>query len=162
MKKYNQGFYNLMEEAGILSSISFDGYIKDVIGFGNSQALNLDGFDFEPRMQLEFDYNQLQVENRIKVMATYADKDSEVIPFGTKGFETSRGVIPRQKARFLMDEDDYRKYLIAVRAQAHHELPLPHSWRYRVSHNKLIALLRCQIIRTKKPLAWLSSGKETI
>lgn len=114
MRKYNEGFYSLMDEAGILSSKSFDLYIKDVIGFGNSQALNLDGFSFEPTMQMEFDYEQLQVENNIKVMATYTDKDSEAIPFGSKGFETSRGVIPRQKARFLMDEDEYRKYLIAV------------------------------------------------
>lgn len=111
MKKYSEGFYTLMSEAGILSRESFDGYLKDIIGFGNSQALNLDGFTFEPAMQLNFDYEQIQVENRIKVMATYTDKDSEAIPFGTKGFTTSRGVIPRQKARFLMDEDDYRKYL---------------------------------------------------
>lgn len=115
MKKYSEGFYTLMSEAGILSRASFDGYLKDVIGFGNSQALNLDGFSFEPAMQLNFDYEQIQVENRIKVMATYTDKDSEAIPFGTKGFTTSRGVIPRQKARFLMDEDDYRKYLSVVR-----------------------------------------------
>ena len=115
MKKYSEGFYTLMSEAGILSRASFDGYLKDVIGFGNSQALNLDGFAFEPAMQLNFDYEQIQVENRIKVMATYTDKDSEAIPFGTKGFTTSRGVIPRQKARFLMDEDDYRKYLSVVR-----------------------------------------------
>lgn len=114
MNKYNNGFHNLMEEAGILSQKSFDAYIKDVIGFGNSQALNLDGFNFEPTMQLEFDYEQIQLENRIKVMATYTDKDSEAIPFGTKGFTSSRGVIPRQKARFLMDEDDYRKYLVTV------------------------------------------------
>lgn len=114
MNKYSTGFYTLMAEAGILSKDSFSAYINDVVGFGNSQALNLDGFDFEPTMQLEFDYKQLQLENRLKVMATYTDKDSEAIPFGSKGFETSGGVIPRQKARFIMDEDDYRKYLVAV------------------------------------------------
>lgn len=103
-----------MDEAGILSSESFDLYIKDVLGFGEQQSLNLDGFTFEPTMQLDFDYEQLQLESHLKVMATYTDKDSEAIPFGTKGFTSSRGVIPRQKARFLMDEDDYRKYLLTV------------------------------------------------
>lgn len=115
MNKYSEGFYTLMEEAGILSSKSFSLYIKDVIGFGNIQDLNLDGFSWDPISSLTFDYEQLIASNRLKVMATYVDKDSEAIPFGTEGFESVRGVVPRQKARFLWDEDDYRKYLDAVR-----------------------------------------------
>lgn len=114
MKTYNSGFYTLMDEAGLLNSQNFSLYIDNVLGYGNTQALKLDGFTFEPVNQLDFDYRQLQIENQLKVMATYTDKDSEAIPFGTKGFESSYGVIPRQKARAIMDEDDYRKYLIAV------------------------------------------------
>lgn len=113
--KYTQGFHTLMEEAGILSSKSFSLYIKDVVGFGNLQDLNLDGFSWDPVSSLTFDYEQMIVSNRLKVMATYTDKDSEAIPFGTEGFESARGVVPRQKARFIWDEDDYRKYLDAVR-----------------------------------------------
>ena len=112
--RYSSGFYTLMEEAGILSSKSFSLYIKDVVGFGNLQDLNLDGFSWDPISSLTFDYEQLIVSNRLKVMATYVDKDSEAIPLGTEGFESVRGVVPRQKARFLWDEDDYRKYLDAV------------------------------------------------
>ena len=115
MNKYSEGFYTLMEEAGILSSKSFSLYIRDVVGFGNIQDLNLDGFAWDPISSLTFDYEQLIASNRLKVMATYVDKDSEAIPFGTEGFESVRGVVPRQKARFLWDEDDYRKYLDAVR-----------------------------------------------
>ncbi len=114
MNKYSNGFYTLMEEAGILSSKSFSAYIKDVIGFGNLQDLNLDGFSWDPISSLTFDYQQMIASNRLKVMATYMDKDSEAIPFGTEGFKMTEGVIPRQKARFLWDEDDYRKYLDAV------------------------------------------------
>lgn len=114
MNKYSNGFYTLMEEAGILSSKSFGLYIKDVVGFGNIQDLNLDGFSWDPISSLTFDYEQLIVSNRLKVMATYVDKDSEAIPLGTEGFESVRGVIPRQKARFIWDEDDYRKYLDAI------------------------------------------------
>lgn len=113
--KYSEGFYTLMEEAGILSNKSFSLYIRDVVGFGNLQDLNLDGFSWDPVSSLTFDYEQLIVSNRLKVMATYTDKDSEAIPFGTEGFEAARGVVPRQKARFIWDEDDYRKYLDAVR-----------------------------------------------
>ncbi len=112
--RYSQGFYTLMDEAGILSSKSFTAYIRDVVGFGNIQDLNLDGFSWDPVSSLTFDYEQLIVSNRLKVMATYTDKDSEAIPFGTEGFESARGVVPRQKARFIWDEDDYRKYLDAV------------------------------------------------
>ena len=112
--KYSKGFYTLMEEAGILSSKSFGLYIRDVIGFGNIQDLNLDGFSWDPISSLTFDYEQLIVSNRLKVMATYVDKDSEAIPLGTEGFESVRGVVPRQKARFIWDEDDYRKYLDAL------------------------------------------------
>lgn len=115
MNKYSTGFYTLMEEAGILSSKSFSLYVRDVVGFGNLQDLNLDGFSWDPVSSLTFDYEQLIASNRLKVMATYTDKDSEAIPFGTEGFESVRGIVPRQKARFLWDEDDYRKYLDAVR-----------------------------------------------
>lgn len=114
MNKYSEGFYTLMEEAGILSSKSFSLYIRDVVGFGNLQDLNLDGFSWDPISSITYDYEQLIASNRLKVMATYTDKDSEAIPFGTEGFESARGVIPVQKARFLWDEDDYRKYLDAV------------------------------------------------
>lgn len=114
MNTYGQGFYNLMEQAGIRNQASFSAYLKDVIGASNSTELKIDGFTFESGMQLKFDYEQLQLENRIGVMATYVDKDSEAIPLGTKGFETSKGSIPRQKARYIMDEDDYRKYLIEL------------------------------------------------
>ena len=114
MNTYGNGFYSLMEQAGISNKDSFDAYLKDVIGANNSTELKLDGFVWENNMQLDFDYKQLQIENRVGVMATYLDKDSEAIPLGTKGFETSEGSIPRQKARYIMDEDDYRKYLIMV------------------------------------------------
>lgn len=114
MNTYSNGFYSLMEMGGINNKASFDAYLKDVIGASNSTALKLDGFVWEPGMQLDFDYKQLQIENKVGVMATYVDKDSETIPLGTKGFETSEGSIPRQKAFHTMDEDDYRKYLRAM------------------------------------------------
>lgn len=111
---YNKGFHTLMSEAGILSSESFSAYIDDVIGFGSIQELNLDGFSWDPDITLTYDWFQATLSNRVKVMATYADKDSEVIPLGTKGFEILRGTLPTQKARFTWDADDYRRYLDAV------------------------------------------------
>ena len=103
-----------MSEAGILSSKSFGLYITDVIGFNNIQGLDLDGFTWDEYSSLTFDFQALIVSNRLKVMATYVDKDSEAIPLGTEGFEMTRGVLPCMKARYLWDQDDYRKYLDAV------------------------------------------------
>lgn len=112
--QYNKGFRTLMGEAGILSAESFDLYITDVVGFGNSQDMDLDGFSWDPYSSITFDFKQLLMSNKLKVMATYADKDSEVIPIGTKGFQMTEGVIPCQKARFFWDSDDYRNYLDAL------------------------------------------------
>lgn len=112
--KYSQGFHTLMNEAGILSAKSFSLYIQDVIGFNNVQKLDLTGFTWDEYSSLTFDFNALMVSNRVKVMATYVDKDSEAIPLGTEGFEMTRGVIPCMKARFIWDQDDYRNYLDAV------------------------------------------------
>lgn len=113
--KYAKGFYTLMSEAGILSSKSFGLYINDVVGFNNIQKLDLDGFTWDEYSSLTFDFKDLVMSNRVKVMATYTDKDSEAIPFGTEGFTETSGVVPTMKARFIWDSDDYRKYLDAVR-----------------------------------------------
>lgn len=112
--KYSTGFHTLMSEAGILSSKSFGLYITDVIGFNNIQALDLEGFTWDEYSSLTFDFQALLMSNRVKVMATYVDKDSEAIPLGTEGFDMTRGVLPCMKARYLWDQDDYRKYLDAV------------------------------------------------
>lgn len=112
--KYAKGFHTLMNEAGILSAKSFSLYINDVIGFNNIQELDLTGFEWDEYSSLTFDFQALMLSNRVKVMATYTDKDSEAIPFGTEGFEMTRGVIPCMKARFIWDSDDYRNYLDAV------------------------------------------------
>ena len=111
---YNRGFHTLMSEAGILSRESFETYIKDVIGFGNIQKLDLDGFSWDDYSSITFDFKELLLSNRVKVMATYADKDSEVIPLGSEGFKMTEGVIPCIKARYIWDADDYRRYLDAL------------------------------------------------
>lgn len=111
---YNKGFHTLMKEAGILSAESFSSYITDVIGFNEEQAYNVDGFEWDLYSSITFDFQQIMLTNRVKVMATYVDKDSETIPLGTEGFEMTRGVIPCMKARYIWDSDDYRRYLDAV------------------------------------------------
>lgn len=113
MDKY-YGLDTLMEFKGITSNEAFQVYYNQVLAKNESESLNLSGFNVWDVPQIDFTYEQLEVEDQIKVMATYVDLNSEPIPLGTKGFNVLRGSIPRQKARFVIGENDYRKQMITL------------------------------------------------
>lgn len=113
MNKYF-GLDTLMQYKGITSNEAFQAYYNNVLAKNESQALNLDGFDEWDVPQIDFTYEQLEVEDQIKVMATYVDLNSEPIPLGGKGVDILRGSIPRQKARFVIGENDYRKQMMVI------------------------------------------------
>ena len=113
MDKYI-GLDTLMEFKGLNSNEAFSAYYNDVLGPRESQSLNLEGFDVWDVPQIAFTYEQLEIENQITAMATYVDLNSEPIPLGTKGVSVLRGSIPRQKARFIIGENDYRKQMMVL------------------------------------------------
>lgn len=113
MNKYF-GLNTLMASNGITSSQAFDAYYKAILSRRENQDLNIVGFERWDTPQIDFTYNQLEAEEKIKVMATVLDLNSEPIPLGTKGFNILSGSIPRQKARWERGENDYRKELIAL------------------------------------------------
>lgn len=113
MDKYF-GLDTLMQYKGITSNEAFQAYYNSVLSNRESQALNLDGFDQWDVPQIDFTYEQLELENQIQVMATYVDLNSEPIPIGSKGVDILRGSIPRQKARFVIGENDYRKQMMVI------------------------------------------------
>lgn len=98
---YGNGFYSLMEQAGISNKDSFDAYLKDVIGANNSTELKLDGFVWENNMQLDFDYKQLQIENRVGVMATYLDKIQKQSHWGQKALKLQKVVFQDKRLVIL-------------------------------------------------------------
>lgn len=108
------GLDTLMASNGINSSEAFMAYYLQVLSRRESQNLNEIGFEEWDAPQIDFDYKMLEVEDQIKVMATYVDLNSEPIPLGTKGFNTLSGSIPRQKARWILGENDYRKQMIVL------------------------------------------------
>ena len=108
------GLDTLMASNGITSSDAFMAYYLQVLSRRESQNLNEIGFEEWDTPQIDFDYKMLEVEDQIKVMATYVDLNSDPIPLGTKGFNTLSGSIPRQKARWELGENDYRKELITL------------------------------------------------
>lgn len=113
MDKYI-GLDTLMDFKGLNSNERFTAYYNNVLAPRESEALNLNGFDQWDVPQVDFTYEQLEVENQITAMATYVDLNSEPIPLGTKGVDVLRGSIPRQKARFIIGENDYRKQMMIL------------------------------------------------
>ena len=110
MEIYN-GLDTLMSVKGLTSNEAFQAYYDQVLSSRENEALNISGFETWDVPQIDFTYEQLEIESNIKVMATYVDLNSEAIPVGSKLGDVLRGSIPRQKARFIIGENDYRKQI---------------------------------------------------
>ena len=113
MNKYF-GLDTLMASNGITSADAFTAYYMQVLSRRESQNLNVEGFEQWGIPQIDFTYKELEAEQHVSRMATYVDLNSDPIPLGTKGFNTLSGSIPRQKARWELGENDYRKQLIIL------------------------------------------------
>lgn len=108
------GLDTLMASNGITSAEAFMAYYQQVLSRRENQNLNVIGFEEWGIPQVDFTYRMLEAEQKISVMATYVDLNSDPMPIGTKGFKTLEGSIPRQKARWELGENDYRKQLIVM------------------------------------------------
>ena len=109
------GLDTLMASNGITNADAFMAYYKQVLSLRENQNLNIIGFEEWGIPQIDFTYKMLEAEQKISVMATYVDLNSDPIPLGTKGFNTLEGSIPRQKARWELGENDYRKQLMVLK-----------------------------------------------
>ena len=109
------GLDTLMASNGITSADAFMAYYQQVLSLRENQNLNIIGFEEWGIPQIDFTYKMLEAEQKISVMATYVDLNSDPIPLGTKGFNTLEGSIPRQKARWELGENDYRKQLMVLK-----------------------------------------------
>ncbi len=113
MNTYTPQFYDLLSRAlGASDSAHLQGFLDEVMA-EKYNALQLDGFSFNPDMQLDFTYEQIRAEIGLNVMASYVDVDSPAIPIGTEGPQLSTGRIPRMKMVEYLNEDKIRKMLIA-------------------------------------------------
>ena len=113
MNTYPVQFYDLLSRAlGGNDSRKLQGFLDNVVALKYNE-LNIPGFKFAEEMQLDFTYEQLQKTAGINVMANYYDLDSPAIPNGSEGFVVATGRIPRMKMVEYLNEDKYRKLLIA-------------------------------------------------
>ncbi len=106
-------FYDLLARAfrGDTSSKRLQGFLDSTLA-EKYNKLNIDGFSFEPDMQLDFTYEQVQKELGITAMANYYDVDANPIPRGAEGASLLTGKIPRMKDVIYFNEDKVRKQLI--------------------------------------------------
>lgn len=112
METYTLEFYDLLSRAlGGSDPARLQGYIDEVMP-NKYNSLQLDGFEFDPDMQLDFTYEQLQGEVGLNVMATYVDLDSPAKPVSREPVRLTTGKIPRMKMVEYFNEDKLRKQYI--------------------------------------------------
>lgn len=105
-------FYDLLSRAlGGSDPARLQGYIDEVMP-NKYNSLQLDGFELDPDMQLDFTYEQLQGEVGLNVMATYVDLDSPAKPVSREPVQLTTGKIPRMKMVEYFNENKLRKQYI--------------------------------------------------
>lgn len=107
MDAYQIQFYDLLSRA-LGAGESIQSFLDNTMAL-KYNALQLDGFTFEPFMQTDFTYEQIVGELGLNVMAQYYDVDSPALPDGTQGFKSYTGKIPRMKKVEYFNEDKLRK-----------------------------------------------------
>ena len=107
MDTYQIQFYDLLSRA-LGPGESIQSFLDNTMAL-KYNALQLDGFTFEPFMQTDFTYEQIVGELGLNVTAQYYDLDSPAIPDGAPGFKSYTGKIPRMKKVEYFNEDKLRK-----------------------------------------------------
>lgn len=108
------GFDNIAATLGLNSAKRMQMWYNEYLEGRETLDLNIDGFEWaEP--QLDFTYEFLEADGRIKTMATYVSPDSEPLARGKEvALAKLTGTIPRQKRKIVRGENDYRRELVAL------------------------------------------------
>lgn len=118
-------FYDLVSRAfnGDATSRRLQTFVDSTMSL-KYNGLNLDGFPFDPDMQLDYTYEQIQKELGITPMASYYDVDSPAIPKAEQEISLATGRIPRMKEVIYFNEDKVRKQLILEKMLSDEKIPI--------------------------------------
>lgn len=118
-------FYDLVSRAfnGDATSRRLQTFIDSTMSL-KYNGLKLDGFSFDPDMQLDYTYEQIQKELGITPMASYYDVDSPAIPKAEQEISLATGRIPRMKEVMYFNEDKVRKQLILEKMLSDEKIPI--------------------------------------
>ena len=110
------GFDNIAATLGLNTAKNLQLWYNEYLEGRETMGLNIDGFDWADP-QLDFTYEFLEADGRIKTMATYVAPDSEPLARGKEvSLAKLTGTIPRQKRKIVRGENDYRRELIAMQS----------------------------------------------
>lgn len=108
------GFDNIAATLGLNTAKNLQAWYNEYLEGRETMGLNIDGFEWADP-QLDFTYEFLEADGRIKAMATYVAPDSEPLARGKDvSLAKLTGTIPRQKRKIVRGESDYRRELIAL------------------------------------------------
>lgn len=111
MNAFDIQVYDLLSRAGINGGKELQAFIDNQV-MQKYNELNIPGFTFAADLQLGFEYEQVEKDFGLNIVASYVDVDSPAIPDATKGGRVLRGRIPRMKKVEYYNEDKIRKMLI--------------------------------------------------
>jgi hypothetical protein len=78
-------------------------------------VLNVDGFKWDPNIQIDFTYEQLRAELGIATLPTYVDVDSPAPYKSQDGFVIGTNKIPRFKHGFAINEKIIREQMVMLK-----------------------------------------------
>ena len=118
-------FYDLVSRAfnGDATSRRLQTFVDSTMSL-KYNGLKLDGFPFDPDMQLDYTYEQIRKELGITPMASYYDVDSPAIPKAEQEISLATGRIPRMKEVMYFNEDKVRKQLILEKMLSDEKIPI--------------------------------------
>ncbi len=112
MIERGSNFYNLLAFGfGGLTSKSFQQFVDKFNDKYN--VLNIEGFERD-RVQLDYTYEQLLVENTISTIPQWVDESSEALSKGFGEFKIGSNKIATQKHAYSIDKKVIRERLIAL------------------------------------------------
>lgn len=112
MEARDATFYDLIARG--LPDISYQEFVDRYLA-ETQNGRKTDGFEWDPNMQIDFTYAQIQAELGIATMPTYVDIDSPGVYKSTDGFELSTGKIPRFKHGYAINEKILREEMIIAK-----------------------------------------------
>ena len=109
------GFDNIVATLGINTAKDLQFKYNEYLADRETMGLNIDGFEWAAP-QLDFNYQMIEADKRIRAMATYVAPDSEPLARGKEvSLSKLTGTIPRQKYKIVRGENDYRRELLGLK-----------------------------------------------
>lgn len=110
MNNRPKSYYELLSYG--LGNVSFQSFIdRFKTKYDKEQT---DGFVWDPEVQLDYTYEQLEVNLGITALPSYVDSESDAYDRSLAGFKIGSNKIPTQKARYAINRKILRERMIAI------------------------------------------------